>query len=125
QRDTRYHRNPREIRNMNPMRPALTFSALCLAAGLALASPAQKEVHFDVPAQPLNIALNALAQQAGLKIVFNTGEVGTATSRPVKGSLTPERALKLLLQNQRLTYEFVGDTTVAVTPPKSAAATEA
>src|SRR5262245_53675042 len=90
---------------------------LALLATLVRGEPvAQKPIHLDVPAQPLNRALNAFAEQSGLRIVFYTDVAEGVTSHPLIGSLTPEKALKILLADSNLQYEFVDERTVTIVP---------
>lgn len=88
-------------------------------AGLALVTATaqagvERKVHFDLPAQRLHQALNAYAQQSGLRIVFYTEVAEGMVSPALVGDLTPEQALRILLKDSELSYEFVDDRTVSI-----------
>ncbi len=104
---------------MTAIRSILAAVVFSLAGGLAAAQPQTQTqtphaVRFDVPAQPLNKALNAFARQSDLRIVFYTDVAEGVTSPAINGTLTPEHALKKLLANSNLTYEFVNERTISI-----------
>src|SRR5690606_35197473 len=75
---------------------------------------ASNAVSLDISEQPLNQALAAFAQQAGLQVVFYS-KLGEAIRAPsLKGRFTPESALRRLLENTTLRYEFLDEQTVAI-----------
>ena len=51
---------------------------------------------LNIPAEPLGDALNDLAQQSGLQILFSSGLVTGLNAPTLKGSLTFEAALRRL-----------------------------
>ncbi len=100
--------------------------AVCAAIGLMCVagmawsqSSRARTVQFDVPAQSLNKALNAFAEQSGLRIVFYTEVAEAATSKALAGNLTPERALRTLLAGTDLKYRFTDEHTVAIDAPRT------
>lgn len=80
---------------------------------LAQATP-EKTVRFDIPAQSLDTALTALADQSGLVLLFPSREGAGLRSRGVEGDYTPEDALRQLLAGTGLTYRFTDANTVTV-----------
>jgi iron complex outermembrane recepter protein len=83
------------------------------------------KVRFEIPQQALNRALNLFAQQADLRIVFDTAVAEGLTAPAVSGELTIRKALELLLARSKLTYRFMDARTVAIdVPPKTSQATE-
>ena len=106
---------------MKRARIALVGLGLSLVAGSALSrsSPA-REVLFDVPPQSLNNALNVFAKQSDLSIVFFTENAERVRAPAVSGSFTPEHALRLLLADSDLTYEFVNNRTVSIRVARAA-----
>jgi hypothetical protein len=80
----------------------------------------------SILAEPLGDALNDLAQQTGLQILFSSELVAGLHAPEVKGSLTADAALRKILLNSGLRFEFVNPHTVTIlgpqTPPKKAAA---
>jgi iron complex outermembrane recepter protein len=105
-------------------------SWLALAAILALATvgsafAAEPEtVSVDIPEQPLRYALNQLAQQANIEVVFYTDLGREVVAKRVKGQLTPEAALQQLLDGSGLAYEYIAERTVAILPSRKVGALE-
>ena len=56
-----------------------------------------RQVQLDVPAQPLGQALTTFADQAGLHLLFTTGDVADQASPALQGSYSVEQALQQLL----------------------------
>lgn len=82
-------------------------------AELAQASPS-RTVELDIPAQDLDTALTALADQAGLELLYASGQVAGLRTRGAVGSYTPEAALGRLLAGTGLTYRFTDARTVTI-----------
>ncbi|MCU1725086.1 TonB-dependent siderophore receptor [Pseudomonas sp. 5P_5.1_Bac1] len=75
-----------------------------LLPALAWAEP----VAFDIPAQSLGSALNQLAEQSGLQVIYNGELVQGLSSPAVRGSQEPEAALQRLLQGSGLIWHATG-----------------
>ncbi|MBK9519611.1 MAG: TonB-dependent receptor [Anaeromyxobacter sp.] len=107
------------------MRPTTLLVALALCLTALPARP-DNLVKFDVPPQPAAQALEALASQAGLQLLFAPGDLAGLQSPGVSGALTPQEALTRLLAGTGLTFAFTAERTVAVTraaaPQKTGAA---
>ncbi len=74
------------------------LSAIALALGLLLSADpvrAQAARAFDVSAQPLDIALSRLADQAGVQVAFVGAQVRGHLSHPVRGAMPPLQAFRL------------------------------
>jgi len=69
---------------------------------------------LDIPAQTLSQALQALASQTGLQMVFSAEITNGKQAPAVSGDLTPRAALELLLQGSGLEYEVINDRTIMV-----------
>lgn len=83
-----------------------------LATSLLLASAvhAQEAAYrLDIPAQPLDQALNALAGQTGRRILFATDIAEGQRAPALRGSLTIEQALQRLLSGSNLTMQKTDD----------------
>lgn len=93
---------------------------LCSAAVLAEA----QTYDINIPAQPLPSALDALAQQTGIKPFYSDAIVAGKTSRAVSGRFTTEQALNRLLSGSGLSYSFSGDKAVAITAAAPTSRTE-
>ena len=89
---------------------ALTLS-LSLAFGLAPAAVlAQQTVAIHIQAQALGDALLQLGEQTSLQIFFSQEVVAGRSAPAVSGSLTPEQALRQLLQGTGIDYAKDGNT---------------
>ncbi|MDR0280503.1 MAG: TonB-dependent siderophore receptor [Paucimonas sp.] len=82
----------------------LALRRAMLLAGLSPFAAWAAPVAFDIPPQPLASALNQLAEQSGLQVIYN-GELVQGLSSPgVHGSQEPEAALQRLLQGSGLIW---------------------
>lgn len=99
------------------------LSLSLLAAGLLSSSLAVAESPraFDVPAAPLEQALNALARQANAQILFASDLTSGKQAPALKGRYTLEQALQRLLGNSGLVVEARGEQTFVVVPGTVAA----
>ncbi|HUA89972.1 MAG TPA: hypothetical protein VL994_11080, partial [Steroidobacteraceae bacterium] len=90
-------------------------TAAAIAGGLAVALPAPcsaqgpqaSRLTADIPAQPLAAALNALAGQTGLQLVYVSGIVRSQTSRAVPAGLEAHDALTRMLEGSGLHPQFL------------------
>jgi len=99
--------------------------ALCLAllAGIVpfLVPPAAAQesaaapMAFDIPAQPLDQAVTALARLAGLTIGGDSALLRGRRAPAVQGRYTPQEALRILLAGSGVAAQFAGDSTVTLT----------
>ena len=98
---------------------ALVLSGTAIAGETAPQAGAMP-VELNIPAQPVDKALNELAHQARLQVVVDSKETRGIESSRVIGSYTAERALDLLLANTALVHEFLRPdlVTVYLPPPK-------
>jgi iron complex outermembrane receptor protein len=100
----------------------MSCSALAMLAGPLQAwattdVPAQvqaRQVQLDLPAQPLDQALTAFADQAGLHLLFTTGDVAGLSSPALQGSYSIEQALQLLLAGSDMAWQFNDARTVTL-----------
>ena len=82
----------------------MTLRILCASSLLALSavtpSLAQAAIkhEIDIPAQTLGAALAALAQQTRIQLVYPTELVEGQQAKSLSGSMTPEDALRVLLE---------------------------
>lgn len=67
---------------------------------------------FDLPPQPLDDALRAVSRQTGASLVYDSSALGAQPSRGVKGRMTAEQALKVLLNGAGVTVEKTGPKTI-------------
>jgi len=91
----------------------LGLLGLGLALLLATAQASAQEVNFNVPAQRLDTALQALGQQAGLQVLYNPDDLRGRRSGGVSGKLEVERAVRELLKGSAgLGFELRGATLI-------------
>jgi iron complex outermembrane recepter protein len=94
--------------------------ALTLSQAVATAQ-ALPQVSDPIPAQSVSSALTAFSRQTGLQIVYMSRVADRLRSSAVPGGLSSEEALRRLLKETGLDYEFLNARTVTIVPKKSAA----
>ncbi|GHS84431.1 ligand-gated channel [Pseudomonas sp. PAGU 2196] len=88
-----------------------SISLLCaLVPALAMAEPRD----FDIAPQPLASALNRLAAQGGLQVIFDGNLVQGKSSHGINGRHEPEAALSALLQGSGLVWRATGSGSVTL-----------
>ena len=96
--------------------------ALVYAVALALSDPSVaqqeplRELAVDIRPQPIGDALNALAREAQVQILFYSAVVEGVQAPRLQGTFTLESALDRLLANTALRYEFISPGTIAIRP---------
>lgn len=71
---------------------------------------------FDIPAQSLESALEALALASDYQILFWTQDLHGLRGRRLQGSFSVERALEFLLAESGLKFDITGNTIVILPP---------
>lgn len=104
------NRHRRPVRRSRVPRLA-TLAAAALFASVAVA---QSRVAIDIPAEPLDAALNALARQAGVQLVFASALTAGKTAPRVQGRYSVEETLHHLLAQTGLTARRQGDDTFTI-----------
>ena len=77
-----------------------------LALALAVSSAAYAADAIHIQAQPLGTALSQLGQQTSLQVFFSPDMVAGKQAPAVDGNLSPEQALRQLLQGSGLDYQI-------------------
>lgn len=99
------------------MRIAITVACLSIAglsaAADALAALAQPT---NIPPQRLSAALQALARDRNLQLVYAAAEVDSLRTSGAVGELTAAEALTRLLSGTGLTYRYLDENTITVLP---------
>ncbi|MGZ0080219.1 TonB-dependent receptor plug domain-containing protein [Methylomonas sp. YC3] len=93
--------------------------ALALCAGIANAMADDNVRSYNIPSQPLNSALQKLADQSGIAVMFTENLVAGKTSPELNGAYTAKQALQKLLTGTGLDYTFTSDDAVAVKTAES------
>ena len=91
------------------------LTSLALSCGAVAAQNTIKQ--FDVDTQGLAEALQELARQGDLQLVFDPALVVGKVSNDVDGRLTSKEAVKQLLKGSGLSFKFNGDTVVVQRAP--------
>ncbi|MDY6945992.1 MAG: TonB-dependent receptor [Pseudomonadota bacterium] len=114
----------------NADRRALSVAALalllCVVAGAVAADNKTQlqEFEFDIPRSSRVLALNELSRQAGgllLGYLSSNAAEEQALVEPIKGRLTIEQALRLILRSSQLRFRWVKDDMISVEPDPLAA----
>jgi iron complex outermembrane recepter protein len=95
----------------------MAWRVLLCSAGIALTVPAMAvadSARFNIPAQPLPIALKAFATQAHMQLLYQYDAVEGAKGNPVSGDLDKHRALTQLLRNTGLEAIYSSDSAATI-----------
>ncbi len=93
----------------------LAIAAMLLCTLAAAEPPQEQKVKLNIAAQSMEQALNVFAEQTGFQLLFRASEVPASMLAPrLAGTYTPRDALKQLLANTSLNYEFINARTVAI-----------
>ena len=98
-----------------------TCKPTVLAMLLASLVTGAHAVELDIPSQPLDKALNALAHQTGERIIFSTGLTDHKKAPALKGDYSVRQALDKLLNGSGLELKATpggGYTLVKAPPPE-------
>lgn len=87
-----------------PARFKHTLLAILLSGSMPLMA-----AEIDIPAQPLDKALNTLARQSGERIIFSTDLTEKVGAPAVKGNLSTRQALDQLLKGSGLMLQTTAD----------------
>lgn len=82
--------------------------------GFLYAQGAITQKEFVIQSQPMETALNSLAQQANIQLVVFSEDLAGINANLLEGNFTIEQALVNILNKTNLEYLFINDTTVAV-----------
>lgn len=106
------------MKSVRPMAKALLRAILCGVCAPLLANAAD----IKIPAQALGAALQDLAKQSGVQIIFFSKVVEGHRAPELNGAFTPEAAVALLLDGTGLTYHVLNERAIEVSAAASAAA---
>lgn len=93
-----------------------SINAFFLAALMLVctAHAADRTFALDIPAESLQSALGAFADQTGLQVVYETDLAKGLSSPAIKGKLTVREALARLLRGTGLASRFLNDHAIAI-----------
>jgi outer membrane receptor protein involved in Fe transport len=95
----------------------LKLAAFVLISALAMAGRARAETHaarIEIKARTLSDALQDLGRQTGADLLFDHNAVAGIPAKPLSGMLTPEAAIRSLLQGTDLTVRRIPSGTLIV-----------
>jgi iron complex outermembrane recepter protein len=101
------------------VRLSIAAAVACLSIVGAVASDhAQASIRksTNIPAQELGAALQALAQEHDLQVVYLSDSVDERKTAGAVGELTAEEALKQLLKGTGCSYRYLDEKTVTIIP---------
>jgi len=84
------------------------------SSGAQQAPVEARQVQLDLPAQALDQALTAFADQAGLHLLYTTHDVVGLNSAALQGSYSIEQALQQLLAGSGMSWQFSDARTVTL-----------
>ena len=92
------------------------FIAAGCAPGLIGAAQSTEPAKYDIKidSQPLGTALQALAKQSGVQIIFFSQLTEGLRSPALEGQFTVSAALELLLAHSRLTFRVINPKTIEI-----------
>lgn len=102
-------------------RHALLFG-LGLLAFMPFSLAQEQRIQFDIPAQPLEAALEAFAEQSRMQVLYETAVTAGRRSSETRGVLTQDRALRRLLSGTGLEFSYTADRAFTLVPVRAAAA---
>lgn len=110
------------MRNAFRSRLPVTGLGLMLSMGMAAQVQAQ-EWSLNIPAQPLDKALQAFAEQVNVQVLYNPSDVQSLRSTALNGRYDLDRSISTLLQGTGVHYQLTGNT-LTLLPPASGTAME-
>lgn len=99
------------------MRLGVAATAICLSiVGVALADPATAAIRkpTNIPAQALGSALEELAKERDIQVIYRSEVVFDRRTEGAVGEFTPDEALRKLLTGTGLSYRYLTASTVTI-----------
>lgn len=109
--------NRTQIPTASLLIPAL-MSSLLLSSPLQAGQEQSETMQLDIPQQRLILALTEFAEQTGLQLLYSADLAENQKAQAIKGSYTPNEALKTLLQGTGIHYRYVDDNVITLEWPK-------
>ncbi|MEZ1322919.1 TonB-dependent siderophore receptor [Pseudomonas fluorescens] len=93
------------------LQPGFSATAFSMALALPFSAHVQaEEVSFNIPAQSLASALQALGTQSNMQVLYSADDVQGLRSQPVSGRLSPSQALSQMLVGTGVMFTIQGNT---------------
>jgi len=110
-----------DFRTYRRVRTVIVSLLATALVGTVRASPGSPAVEFHIEGGDATSTLTEFSRQAHLQLLFDYTLVKGHTTKPLEGIFLPSEALRQLLANTDLDFDFVNDRTLAVTQKKTAA----
>ncbi|MEQ4617480.1 MAG: TonB-dependent receptor [Corticimicrobacter sp.] len=105
-----------------PAHSAICALALAGASTLSVQAHAQQAAQtFAIPAQPLSAAIQAVAQQSGIQILYVDSIPASLNAPALTGQHTPRQALERLLQGSSLRVDSSDERIFTIAPARDTA----
>jgi hypothetical protein len=104
------------------MRRAIALGLVCAFAWGSVRSDEPVVYSLHIEAQPLDGALQELARQTGMQILFFSHLTEGRRSAALEGKYTMEAAMKILLSGSNLTYRLINPKTIQIVAVSAAPA---
>jgi iron complex outermembrane receptor protein len=100
------------------MRLTVAVAVACLIAGVSIADDASAAIRrpTNIPAQNLGAALEALAKNCDVQVVYFSGAIDALQTQGAVGELTTEEAFSRVLSGTGLTYRYLDEKTITIVP---------
>jgi iron complex outermembrane receptor protein len=93
------------------LQPGFSATAFSMALALPFSAHVQaEEVSFNIPAQSLASALQALGTQSNMQVLYSADDVQGLRSQPVSGRMSPSQALSQMLVGTGVMFTVQGNT---------------
>lgn len=99
----------------------LAAAILCTLSALASVVHAETNYKFNLPPQPLADALRAIGSQTTTNILFEPETVENLTAPAVRGVLSLEEAIKLVLAGTKLVVQQTAANSIVIAPARAQA----
>jgi iron complex outermembrane receptor protein len=99
------------------MRTSLMAAAICLSIlGISAGADAATRQLTNIVAQELGPALQTLARERDVQVVYRSELVGEHRTSGATGNLTLEEALAQLLNGTGLTFRYLAEKAITIVP---------
>ncbi|HEY0686149.1 MAG TPA: TonB-dependent receptor [Steroidobacter sp.] len=96
----------------------LAAAVLCTLGAIGSVANAQSNYEFNLPPQPLADALRAIGSQTTTNILFDPETVENLTAPALRGTLSPEEAIKLVLAGTKLVVQQTAANSIVIAPAR-------
>jgi iron complex outermembrane recepter protein len=100
------------------MRMTVAVAVACLIGGAGIADEATASIRklTSIPAQNLGAALQALARERDVQVVYFSRSIDVLDTQGAVGELTTDEAFARILAGTGLTYRYLDDKTITILP---------